>query len=1399
MSASLQGRGFRFSIDRGGTFTDVYADIPVKDSSPNNDDGVQYKHRVMKLLSVDPDNYEDAPREAIRRILEQETGERIPKDMPIPTKDIERIRMGTTVATNALLERKGERCAFLVTSGFADILHIGNQSRPEIFDLEIKIPGLLYEEVVEVDERVMLMDAPHAEDDVAQVSEKEGDSTLGERQTRGVTNQRVLVRKSPDRNVVEQQLKALLNKGIRSIAVAFMHSYTYPEHEMLVGQIARELGFKQISLSHEVMPMVKIVPRGFTSCADAYLSPVIRDYIDSFCSGFDDSIGNVDLSFMQSDGGLAPVTKFSGHKAILSGPAAGVVGYAETTQQIAQDAIRASKEGWFSPSHLPPLKGGAASENISDCVSVVGFDMGGTSTDVSRFDGSFEHVFETNTAGVTIQAPQLDINTVAAGGGSRLFFRSGMFVVGPESAGAHPGPVCYRKGGHLAVTDANLQLGRIQPQHFPKIFGPRENEALDAEATQKAFERLTEEVNKEENADLSADYPKHRNVDDVAFGFIQVANEAMCRPIRALTQMKGYDISKHCLACFGGAGGQHACAMAKSLGVRSVVVHRYSGILSAYGLALADVVNEEQSPCHAIFATPAEEGSKEPTERVSSQTLDEIVPKLVGISESAINNMKSNSFVSKSIDLELFLNLRYSGTDNAMMTKIQFGNSRERVSAVQVENEDFYKQLRQRLPSCVDVFSTQYKREYGFSLPDRSIEVDDVRVRVIGRSPIRTALELAQSNPVASERPAPLECQNVYFEGQRVKTAIYSMQHLQRGHTVSGPAILIDKTSTTVVEPHCTAYVLDGCDIFIAIADDSATAESERAGGEIHCDPIQLSIFGHRFMSIAEQMGRTLQRTSISVNIKERLDFSCAIFGPDGGLVANAPHIPVHLGAMQEAIRYQMKHWNNAEDPLKPGDVLISNHPQLAGGSHLPDITVMTPVFHGDRIVFFVASRGHHADIGGIAPGSMPPLSKYLVEEGASIVAFKLVRNNKFEENGITDLLMAPGKSGVPGCAGCRNLKDVLSDLKAQVAANEQGVKLMHSLIGEYSLRVVHAYMNFIQENAETAVRDMLKKFSTDRGLLEKDKVVAHDLMDDGSDINLTIHIDRNDGSATFDFEGTSAEVYGNTNAPPAVTYSAIIYSLRCLVGMDIPLNEGCLKPVTVNIPESCILNPSAEAAVVGGNVLTSQRVVDVVLKAFKAAAASQGCMNNLTFGNDRMGYYETIAGGAGAGPSWSGRSGVHTHMTNTRITDPEIFEQRYPVLLHQFRLRQGSGGKGLYTGGDGVVREIEFRAPLIVSILSERRVLAPYGLEGGEDGKRGKNYLTLCSSQRTISLGGKNTVRVQCGDRLLLFTPGGGGFGSEGTAHADMNLQTETEVEYPQRRHGGGSLAKFKATQESA
>lgn len=1306
----MSSKRFSFAIDRGGTFTDVFCKVEhVEDNSVVNSES-----KVLKLLSEDPSNYSDAPTEGIRRILEEETGVAYPRNVPINTSLIDYIRMGTTVATNALLERKGERVALVTTKGFKDLQIIGNQSRPKIFDLEIRRPDLLYEYCEEINERIVL------------VKDDEDNNSLNSNNIFiGLSGEKMYVEKEIDVDEVKSVLLNILAKGIKSIAVVFMHSYTFNKHEQIVKSIAEEIGgFDQISLSSEVMPMVRIVPRGCTTCVDAYLTPIIKRYLASFSKGFDGNLSNVNVSFMQSDGGLTPMQSFCGNRAILSGPAGGVVGYAMTS--------------FYSKSN----------QNIIQ--PVIGFDMGGTSTDVSRFAGVYEHVFESITAGVTIQSPQLDINTVAAGGGSRLFFKNGLFVVGPESAGAHPGPACYRKGGPLAVTDANVVLGRIQPHLFPAIFGPNENEVLDYHGARRLFEELTDEINR-----YSQDHVY--TVDDVAYGFIHVANEAMARPIRNLTTMKGYDVTKHALSTFGGAGPQHCCAIAKSLGMKKIYVHRYSGILSAFGLSLADIVVEKQEPFSGTSI---------------KSSLHEAIARLDKLEMEAKNELirQTSSFSAGTNDLLIkctkFLNCRYQGTDTAIMTCLSDSDA-----------------------SYEEVFISNYKREYGFELTNRQILIDDIRVRAvaIGTNKYDTGPNIESFVPVETKL-SPLETVSTYFEGGRLSTPVYYSSSLPSGVSIMGPAIIIQNVATVVIEPGCKAFIY-GLDIEIIVE------EAINKVVTTTLDPIYLSVFSHRFMGIAEQMGRTLQRTSISVNIKERLDFSCALFDPLGGLVANAPHLPVHLGAMSEAVRYQVKYWGN---DLTEGDVLVSNHPQLAGGSHLPDITVITPIFKDGNIVFFVASRGHHADVGGIAPGSMPPLSKTLVQEGAAIVAFKLVNKGIFQEDGITELLQAPGK--LEGNYGTRNLSDNLSDLRAQVAANTKGAMLMHELVNEYSLEVVQAYMKHIQQCAEDAVRNMLKEFSLKENMKEIDTVTAEDFLDDGTPIKLAITINRNDGSAIFDFNGTGCEMYGNLNAPPAVTASAIIYCLRCLVPtIDIPLNQGCLAPVSIKIPKNSVLNPSANAAVVGGNVLTSQRVTDVVLKAFKACAASQGCMNNLTFGDATMGYYETICGGAGAGPTWNGCSAVHTHMTNTRITDPEILERRYPVKLRQFSIRHKSGGEGKFNGGDGAIRELEFSRPLVVSILSERRAFQPYGICGGAPAQRGLNLLRtydkVTNEYKIINLGGKNTINVTSGDILTIMSPGGGGYGyvNESVNNSNINRSIDPTV------LAGGSLHSYSINQITA
>eukprot|EP01083_Nonionella_stella_P043070 116238_1 len=1255
-----------FSIDRGGTFTDIYAEVP----------GLSPPFTVMKLLSEDPSSYPDAPREGIRRILEQVLNKKFPADQKLDSAMISYIRMGTTVATNALLERKGERIALVVTKGFKDFLHIGNQSRPKIFDLRATKPELLYESVVEVDERVRLVRPNGTTEEIAGLVDS--DLKLGS------TGEKLAVLREPDVTALARDLKRVYDSGVRSVAVTLMHSFTFSNHERIVGEIARKIGFTHVSLSSSIMPMVKIVPRGFTSCADAYLTPVIHAYVSTFIQGFDDKfMDRVKVQFMQSDGGLTSVSDFNGFRAVLSGPAGGVVGYAKTSQLAFPNEDRA----------------------------VIGFDMGGTSTDVSRFDKHFEHIFENITAGVPIQAPQLDINTVAAGGGSLLSIEAGIPKVGPESAGAFPGPVCYRrKGGKLAVTDANLILGRLMPEHFPAIFGESQNLPLDREHSRAAFQELVQAVNDEQGTSKS--------LEEVALGFIEVANEAMCRPIRALTQAKGFDTTTHVLSCFGGAGGQHACAIARTLGIRTIFIHRFAGILSAYGMGLADVVFEHQEPCADVF---------------EESNFPDLQDRLTRVREKGAEGLLAQGFSRSSIVAHVFLNLRFEGTDTALMLEVTDALS------------DCDYRAR---------FVSQYQREFGFVLEARVI-VDDVRCRCVATPTGLQEVEVNQRSPdVALEPLCTTQC---FFKSGYESTSVFKLDQLKADDRIIGPSIILDKTSTILVEPDCTATITKHGHVCIAVG------EEEKKPISTECDVILLSIFGHRFMSIAEQMGRALQRTAISTNIKERLDFSCAIFGPDGGLVANAPHLPVHLGAMQEAVKFQR---NTFPHHIRPGDVIVSNHPS-AGGSHLPDITVITPVFDDSREdpVFFVAARGHHSDIGGISPGSMPPFSKFLYQEGAAIMSFRLVKNGVFDEAGISEILTTPVvpahlNPGDPEVKGTRNLAYNLSDLRAQVAANQKGIVLLKDLIKEYSLEVVQAYMFHIQDNAERAVRDMLRKISDTHNLGRIGTLKAVDYMDDGTPLRLAITIDREAGSAHIDFSGTGPQVYGNVNCPPSVTKSAVIYCLRCLVDQEIPLNEGCLKPVTITIPDRSILNPLPTAAVVGGNVLTSQRITDVILKAFRACAASQGCMNNLTFGDDTFGYYETICGGAGAGPTWNGTSGIHTHMTNTRITDPEILERRLPVLLREFSLRPGSGGNGKYRGGDGVVREIEFLRPLAVGILSERRSFRPYGMAGGEDAERGFNLIRTKEGV-DISLGAKNTYYAQKGDAIRICTPGGGGYGN--------------------------------------
>lgn len=1297
------------NTDRGGTFTDVCAHVPYPE--PHD--------IVLKLLSVDPANYPDAPSEGIRRIIEQVTGTKIPKGEPIDLSPVESIRMGTTVATNALLERKGDRVAFIVTKGFGDILRIGQQARPSIFDLSVSKLGLLYEDVIEIDERVTI--EGYSENNEPETFDVEGDDQL----VVGISGEVIRVLKTPEEDKIRQALLKVWESGIKSLAISLLHSFTYPKHEQIVAAIAREIGF-DVSVSSDIQPMIKIVSRANSATADAYLSPITTRYVQNFGKQFKGGLETVGhkLLFMQSDGGLTSWSTFSGLKAILSGPAGGVVGYAKTS--------------FDEDSNTP----------------ILGFDMGGTSTDVSRYSGVLEHIFETTTAEVTIQSPQLDINTVAAGGGSILFWRKGLFAVGPESASAHPGPACYRKGGPLTVTDANLFVGRILPEYFPHIFGPNEDQPLDEQIVKQKFIELTAEINNDRPG-LTPLSPE-----EVAMGFLTVANETMCRPIRSLTEGKGHVTAAHYLASFGGAGGQHACAVANNLGISRVIIHKYSSILSAYGMSLADVVHEVQRPESAVLSPESLAGLNQRLDVISKEALDALV---------------DQGFQESEIEVERYLNLRYKGTETLIMVREPADST----------------------ISYAETFVEKHKQEFGFTL-ERDILVGDIRVRGVGKR-----ASLASTTPesdykkfgntfVPADSAARTAVQKVYFENKGWLDAnVYPIANLARGQRVKGPAMIIDNTQTIVVDPNATASILTNHVVLDLERLDKTEIDSKTV------DPIQLSVFGHRFMSIAEQMGQTLQKTSISTNIKERLDFSCAIFAPDGGLVANAPHIPVHLGSMSSAVAYQRSMW---EGKLKEGDVLMANHP-AHGGSHLPDITVITPVFQKgtDKIIFWAASRGHHSDIGGITAGSMPPFSKELWEEGAMIPGYKVVNGGKFDEDGVIELLYnQPSK--YPGCEGSRSLSDSISDLKAQIAANNKGISLLNSLIDSFSLEVVQFYMQAIQDNAEAAVRELLKSFSRK---YPDTKLSAWDQIDDGTPIQLSITIDNKTGSAIFDFEGTGKQIYGNLNAPRAITSSAIIYVLRSLISESIPLNQGCLKPIDIRIPEGTLLAPGKEAATVGGNVETSQRITDVILRAFRAMGASQGTCNNLTFGKAGFGYYETIAGGAGAGPSWDGQSGVQIHMTNTRSTDPEILEKRYPCILHEFSIRHGSGGRGLNNGGDGVVRDIEFRVPLQVSILSERRVIAPYGMEGGEPGSRGENLWLRSnedgSGHRAVSLGGKNSAWFAAGDHIVIKTPGGGGYGSPNDTSAEEATGAATSSGKFIPRAGGSVIQRQSAGESSA
>ena len=1190
----------KISIDRGGTFTDIYAKY-------------EDKIYIKKLLSNDPNNYDDAPREGIRLVLEEIFFKEL-DSKSVDEDSIDWIRMGTTVATNALLEKKGAKTLFLTTKGFADSLEIGYQNRADIFDLNIKKPKQLYDRVIEIDARVI----------------PKGDAFE--------------VIKEIDRKSLHKVLLRAKKDGFDSIAICFMHSYGYQRHELIAKEIAKAIGFSQISVSSEILPIVKFVNRASSSVIDAYLTPHIKEYIDSFKGGFKDNLESKKLLFMQSNGGLCDAEKFSGANSILSGPAGGVVGYS----------------------------------SIYKNKPIIGFDMGGTSTDVSRYDGEFELSFENEIDGIKNSSPQMQILTVASGGGSRLFYKNSMFVVGPESSSAHPGPICYKKGGYLSITDANLVLNRVLPNYFPKIFGANQDEALDRDASFRAFEELRDSI----NIDYETKGLKPLSLEEVALGFIKVANENMIKPIKELSALKGFDIKEHILASFGGAGAQHACSIAKSLGIEEIFIHRYSGILSAFGMSVADIIKDYRKPVNL---------------KLNKKSLKIVNSKF----KKLIHNFKEDG-IKQSFDK--YLLLRYKGTNNSFLVKEPIDSNYKRV------------------------FKEIHFKTFGFDFDDKVIDIDEMILKITTKEE-RVRRELIQKSKAT---PEPIETIKCYFENGYLDTKVYNLSLLYAGDVIDAPAIIINDTSTILIEPNSKAKINEYGDVKIVI--NHLDSNLLKSG----LNPVNLALFNNLFSSIAEQMGRVLQRTAISTNIKERLDFSCALFDEGGNLVANAPHIPVHLGSISQSVKYIIKKYG---DRISKGDVFITNSP-FEGGSHLPDITVITPYVENSKVQFFVASRAHHADIGGITPGSMPSFSTSIDEEGALLKAFKVVKNGNFQEMKLINILNR---------AKAREISNNISDIHAQISANNRGILLLHEMIGKYTLDSVKSYMQYIQDVSESRVREFFKS-------LEVEKLKAKDYLDNGSRIALKILIDEN-GEAIFDFSKSAKQNYFNQNAPKSITYSAVVYVLRALLNEDLPLNEGFLKPIKFIFGKSSILNPDENLAVVGGNVTTSQRVVDVLLQAFGICADSGGCMNNLSFGNKNFGYYETIAGGSGATATSDGASGVHTHMTNTRITDSEIFERRFPVILREFSISKGSGGKGKFRGGDGVIREIEFLDEVSLNLLTERRSIAPNGAFGGSSGARGENL--LIRDGVTLNVGSKANLKLKKRDRVKIKTPAGGGFGS--------------------------------------
>jgi 5-oxoprolinase (ATP-hydrolysing) len=1200
---------WQFWIDRGGTFTDVVGRTP------------QGELRTLKLLSENPEQYRDAAVEGIRRLLQ------LPAGAPITPELVDCVKMGTTVATNALLERQGERTLLVTTRGFRDALRIAYQARPRLFDRHIVLPELLYERVIEAQERV---------------------AVDGE------------VLQALDEGHLRERLWAAFDAGIRAVAVVFMHGYRYTAHEQRAAQIARELGFTQVSASHEVSPLMKLVSRGDTTVVDAYLSPILRRYVDQVAA----QMPGVRLFFMQSSGGLTEAQRFQGRDAILSGPAGGIVGMVRT----------ATAAGHYK---------------------VIGFDMGGTSTDVSHYAGEFERAFETQVAGVRMRAPMMSIHTVAAGGGSLLQFDGARLRVGPQSAGANPGPASYRRGGPLATTDANVLLGKIQPAWFPKVFGPGADEPLDAAGVAARFAELAAQV---QHATGRPTTPEA-----LAEGFLQIAVQNMANAIKRISVARGYDVTQYTLQCFGGAGGQHACLVADALGMSRVFVHPLAGVLSAYGMGLADqIAMRETSVELALDAA----GLAAATDR------------LAPLAEAAVDEVASQGVPRGRVLLRRQLHLRYQGTDTAIA--VPMADAGDGIAAL------------------TSAFEAAYRQRFAFLMPGRPLVIESVAVEAVGEGERHGESVGPDAALAPAHTPAPSALVRMHSGGSWHEAGLFVREGLQPGATISGPAIIAEKNATTVVEPGWQAVLQPAGTLELR----RIVARPTQHAIGTEADPVMLEVFNNLFMNIAEQMGLRLQNTAYSVNIKERLDFSCALFSAAGELIANAPHMPVHLGSMSESIKTVIER----NPAMREGDVYVLNDP-YHGGTHLPDVTVVTPVYlqAGDaQPSFYVASRGHHADIGGITPGSMPPFSQSIDEEGVLFDNFLLVRDGVLRE---TELRAQLGSGKYPA----RNPDQTIADLRAQIAANQKGVEELGAMVRQFGRETVAAYMQHVQDNAEESVRRVITAL--------KDGAFSLPL-DNGAHIDVKVKVDTAARSARIDFTGTSEQLPNNFNAPKAVTMAAVLYVFRTLVDDDIPLNAGCLKPLNVIVPEGCMLNPRPPAAVVAGNVETSTCVTNALYGALGVMAAGQCTMNNFTFGNARHQYYETISGGSGAGPGFAGTSVVQTHMTNSRLTDPEVLEHRFPVRLESYEIRAGSGGAGQWRGGDGGVRRVRFLEAMTASILSNGRTVPSFGMAGGQPGALGINRIERADGRRE-TLDHIGSAEMAPGDVFVVETPGGGGYGA--------------------------------------